>query len=178
MRYNPEIHHRKSTRLKGHDYSAQGRYFITINVKDRIRQFGHVEAGKMFLSEVGKIANECLSQIPDHFRHAAPGEFIVMPDHIHLILILINDESKGPPHGAARTNEININEFGNPIPGSVSVIINQYKSSVKRWCNKNDHEDFQWQSRFHMRIIQSDLAFERISNYIIKNPASWRTDTL
>lgn len=76
-----------------------------------------------------------------------------------------------PSHGMANTTQ-----FGKPVPGSISVIINQYKSSVKRWCNKNGHSLFQWQSRFHDHIIRDEQSYQRISEYIINNPAKWADD--
>ncbi len=67
--------------------------------------------------------------------------------------------------------------FGKPIPGSVSVIISQYKSSVKRWCNKNGHDYFQWQSRFYDHIIRNEESRRNIVDYIIQNPGQWERDT-
>jgi hypothetical protein len=98
------------------------------------------------------------------------------------------DNIVGPCHGMATPQpstpqsstppiiQPNTNQFGKPIPGSVSVIINQYKSSVKRWCNKNGHEHFKWQSRFHDHIIRNQQSYVTISEYIINNPAKWGDD--
>ena len=68
------------------------------------------------------------------------------------------------------------NQFSKPISGSISVIIQQYKASVKRWCNKNDASNFQWQSRFYEHIIRNDEAYQTIAEYIINNPANWNCD--
>lgn len=146
-------------------------YFITLVVKDRLLSFGQVENGEVKLSEVGMTAYSCLEEIPVHYPHVSLGEFIVMPNHVHLILILKDsfpeeNTDVWPCHGMAR-------QFGKPIAGSVSVIINQYKSAVKRWCNKNGFEIFQWQSRFHDHIIRDERAFRNISKYIVNNPAKW-----
>lgn len=67
-------------------------------------------------------------------------------------------------------------QFSKLISGSVSAIINQYKASVKRWCNKNGEEYFQWQSRFYDHIIRSEEDYYKISNYILNNPAKWQED--
>ena len=69
------------------------------------------------------------------------------------------------------------NAFSKPIAGSISVIIQQYKSSVKRWCNKNGVENFHWQSRYHDHIIRNERSFRAISNYIATNPEKWQDDT-
>jgi putative transposase len=66
--------------------------------------------------------------------------------------------------------------FAKPVSGSVSTIVNQYKSSVKRWCNKNNHEYFQWQPRFYDHIIRNEQSFETISEYILGNPVKWQED--
>jgi putative transposase len=211
---------RRSYRLRGYDYSWSGRYYLTLNVKNRIPAFGHIRDGKVHLTEVGQIAYDYLVAIPDHYKRATLGEFIVMPDHIHLILILSDENSNAdssvdhsvvPCHGKARlndqqkdqqkdqqNNQLKMNdklisnhnpdsglikwkksgkkhrrEFGKPISGSVSMIMNQYKSSVKRWCNQHNHEEFIWQDRFYDHIIRGSRAFGFISRYIANNPKKW-----
>ncbi len=128
----------------------------------------------MVVNEVGKIANECWMEIPKHFPHVVLHEHIVMPNHVHGIVEIIRESDElpgiGTRHGVSRPN---INKFGNPIPGSISVVINQYKSSVKRWCNKNGHPYFRWQSRFHDHIIRNEQSYCTISEYIINNPLKW-----
>ncbi len=208
---------RKSIRLKGYDYSTAGLYFITLCVHDRECCFGTIENGEMILNAIGKIANIYLNEIPKHYPHVEMGEFIVMPNHVHCILKLNDNDNVGtrhgvsdnnndagnndvrPRHGVALPNNMDnpvgtchgmspqqpppqqpslpsVNQFGKPVSGSVSVIINQYKSSVKRWCNKNGHEYFKWQSRFHDHIIRNHQSYVNISEYIINNPAKWGDD--
>lgn len=198
--YNPHIHHRRSIRLKGYDYSQEGLYFITICVQDRACLFGKIANGKMALNDVGIIAENFWSEIPGHFPHAELHEYIIMPNHVHGIIEIIekqhgvpdmrpshgvalpdnNDITVGTSHGMSQSNGMsqppNINQFGKPVSGSVSVIINQYKSSVKRWCNKNGHPYFQWQSRFHDHVIRDEQSHQRISDYIVNNPAKWADD--
>lgn len=148
MVYNPQIHHRKSIRLKGYDYTSEGAYFITICTHDRKHFFGKVSNGEMILNEIGRIAFDYLNAISNHFSHIEMGEFIVMPNHVHFILILAPPVVVGTSHVVVGTSHVmsvpnsesKLNQFGKPIPGSVSVIIQQYKSSVKRWCNKNKYE--------------------------------------
>ena len=86
--YNPNIHHRKSIRLKGYDYTQAGLYFITICVKDRECLFGKIENDEMVLNDNGKIADECWLEIPKHFPDAVLHEHIVMPNHVHGIIEL------------------------------------------------------------------------------------------
>lgn len=97
MQYNPEIHHHRSIRLKGYDYSQEGMYFITINVQDRVRIFGEIVNGEMHLNELGKIAYNEWMHTPEIRKNVELGAFIVMPDHIHGIIIIndTDDSSKG-----------------------------------------------------------------------------------
>jgi len=88
-RYNPNIHHRKSIRLKGYDYSKAGLYFITICTHNRQCLFGDIVDGKMILNEAGKIADACWQDIPNHFPNAILHEYIVMPNHVHGIIELM-----------------------------------------------------------------------------------------
>ena len=93
MNYNPAIHHRQSIRLKGYDYSSAGAYFITAVLQHRRHLFGRVCEGGMQLSEAGKIAQRCWEEIPDHFPLTAVDEFVIMPDHMHGIVIILRGES-------------------------------------------------------------------------------------
>ncbi|MBE0652757.1 MAG: transposase [Bacteroidales bacterium] len=72
----------------------------------------------------------------------------------------------------------NNNQFSKPVKNSISVIINQYKSSLKRWCNKNGFIFFQWQSRFYDHIVSNENSIDHIRNYIRSNPANWSSDEL
>jgi len=72
----------------------------------------------------------------------------------------------------------NPNQFSKPAKGSVSVIINQYKSSVKRWCNKHNFNQFQWHSRFYDQILHNETAIDSIREYICNNPKHWSEDEL
>jgi putative transposase len=87
-KYNPEIHHRRSIRLKGYDYSQNGLYFITICTHNRECLFGEVIDKKMVLNDAGKIANECWLKIPEHFPHAVLHQHVIMPNHVHGIIEL------------------------------------------------------------------------------------------
>jgi putative transposase len=198
MTYNPKIHNRKSIRLQGYDYSRAGLYFISFCVKARACLFGKIENGVMTLNELGNIANDFWLEIPKHYPQVELHEHVVMPNHIHGIIEITGAQTptpvgtrhgvsemggrKGTSHGMSQLDSQQNGmsqqqrKYGKPIPGSVSTIINQYKSSVKRWCNKNNHEYFQWQSRFHDHIIRSAEEYQRISNYIINNPAKWTED--
>jgi putative transposase len=176
------IQERKHIRLKGWSYSSEGTYFITICCKDRHNYFGTVNNEEMAKSDIGKISSNFWSEIPDHFPHVKLDVFVVMPNHIHGILTLdyslvgLCHDMTLHPTGQDRNHKTN--KFGKPIKNSVSVIINQYKSSVKRWCNTNGFNSFEWQSRFYDQILTNEESIENIREYIRNNVKNWSIDEL
>jgi len=178
---------RKLHRLTNWDYSSDGIYYITICCFEKRSYLGNVCNNKVTLAEIGAISSVYWHEIPNHFPHVKLDEFIIMPNHIHGILIL--DKSiVSTRHGALlkvhsydnkqQGSAKDINRFSQPIKNSVSVIINQFKSSVKRWCNKNGFTNFQWQSRFYDQILQNEIALEKVREYIHNNPRNWLEDDL
>jgi putative transposase len=171
---------RKHIRLSDWDYSSSGIYFITICCHDRRPFFGKIDNNGIIYSQIGLIASQYWMEIPKHFPHVTMDEFIVMPNHIHVILIL-NNPFVGSCQGMTLHSKQmiqNKNRFAKPIKNSVSVIINQYKSSVKRWCIQNGFNDFQWQSRFYDRICNNKDSINRIRKYIHNNPNKWIDDNV
>jgi putative transposase len=94
MKYNPKIHHRQSIRLRGYDYSQPGAYFITLCTQNRECNLGEIMNGEMKFTVRGFIIDEFWSKIPDHFPNVELEEFVVMPNHVHGIIV-INDELLG-----------------------------------------------------------------------------------
>lgn len=172
---------RKNVRLLNWDYSSARIYYITICCHDRKSFFGEIKDHSMNLSEIGTIATQYWLEIPSHFSHVKLDEYVVMPNHVHGLLIL-DYSLVGIPHGMTIPFDLDINQrinqFSKPVKNSVSVIINQYKSSVKRFCNKNGYSHFQWQTRFYDHIVRDELSFENIREYIYNNPRNWDTDDL
>lgn len=77
-----------SNRLKGYDYSSEGVYFITICTKNCENYFGEIVEGKMVLNEIGKVADRFLREIPDHFQNVSIGEYVIMPNHVHIVIMI------------------------------------------------------------------------------------------
>ena len=166
----------KSSRLPNYDYVSNGMYFITICTHNRKFYFGDIVDKEIQLSEIGKLAHKFWAEIPQHFPFVHLGEFVVMPNHTHGILIIDKPNDFMNPE-INQTNE-NKNEFMSnisPKPGSISTIIRSYKSAVTKQAKKYNPY-FAWQTRFHDHIIRDDRAFQKISNYIIKNPSKWTED--
>ena len=89
MVFFPNIHHRRSIRLKGYDYSQHGAYFVTICVSPRHNLFGDIENGEMRLNEFGRVVESVWRGLPEHFTGTDLDEFVIMPDHFHGILNII-----------------------------------------------------------------------------------------
>lgn len=161
------------------DYRTEAAYFVTAITKNRKKYFGDITDGKMTLSEVGKIAEKCIVEIPLHHENITIGEYVVMPDHIHLIIKIgppnLNAEHAQHQDGSIKNHTEPLlakNRFQNIGNNSLSSVMSSCKSSITRISRKHDHS-FQWQRGYHEIIIPDKYAFIRISNYIRNNPANW-----
>jgi putative transposase len=168
-----------SARLQSWDYGANGAYFITICTQNREHFFGEIMNGEMQLNEIGKLAEQYWVEIPNHFPFIELGNFVVMPNHTHGILII--DKSDGDNVETLRCN-VSTHTTKNeqmakisPKSGTLSTIIRSYKSVVSKNA-RLIHADFNWQSRFHDHIIRDAQSFENIQNYIANNPINWGKD--
>jgi putative transposase len=169
----------KSSRLQNWDYRSTGYYYITICVKNRSCVFGCVENDKMVLSDIGKIAEKYWREIPVHFPFVKLDEFIIMPNHVHGIIGIVETLQCN-----VSTNKMQMNNTQNKIMsnispkyGSLSVIIRSYKSICSKIIYTNySNIYFVWQSRFYDHIIRDDEDLMRIQKYIINNPLKWNED--
>lgn len=89
MTYNPDIHHRRSIRLRGYDYSRAGAYFVTICTQNRECMFGKIVGGKMVLNDAGWMVNIVWDEMQNNYPGVETDEFIIMPNHIHGIIVLV-----------------------------------------------------------------------------------------
>ena len=174
--YNPNIHHRKSIRLKGYDYSRSGLYFITICVLDKKCLFGRIENGEMILNNAGKVAEVCWLAIPEHFPNTVLHEFVVMPNHIHgIVELTVGAENFQPPQSP---NQYRRNEFQKMIPHSIGSIVKGFKIGVTKWFRNNTDIESIWLRNYYEHIIRSEKSYYQISEYIINNPKKWKEDKL
>ncbi|MFN8361370.1 MAG: transposase [Candidatus Kapaibacterium sp.] len=178
-----------SARLQNWDYSNEGAYFITICTKDKVHLFGEIENGAMVLSKVGIIADILWYEIKYHTRNVEVGEFVVMPNHIHGIVLLksneqntINNPGRITPvetlHATSLQHPPIINRKMasiSPKSNTISTIIRSYKSAVTRHARRLGYE-MEWQTRFYDHIIRNPASFVKIANYIVNNPANWKED--
>ncbi len=162
--------HRKSIRLKNYDYSQNGYYFVTICTKNREEYFGQINDDEMILSQYGKIAKQSWLEIPEHFEDIRVDEHVIMPNHIHGIVIIDSgDEPVGNRHACSLQEERQYQKL--------PVVIGSYKSSVTRELNQmHDKFHFKWQKSYYDRIIRNDKSLDRIRHYIHYNALKWEYD--
>ncbi len=202
--YNPNIHHRRSIRLKGYDYARKGLYFITLCVQNREPIFGDVQNGKMILNPYGEIACQEWQNTQNIRNNVALHECIVMPNHFHAIIeILFNKGKKGDVGKFKSPSQT----LGSIIRGYKIAAIKKIKDFTKEKekklkigesdKRKSDTGELQfapsitpfraqkiikelnfkiWQRNYHEHIIRNNKAYQNISKYIINNPKKWEED--
>jgi len=191
---NPE-NHRRSIRLKGYDYSRAGAYFVTICVQNRECLFGKiVGAGpcacpnsdpractQMVLNDAGIMIQTVWQEIPNHYPGVNVDAFVVMPNHIHGIIILVGAGPRacpdsgpcarpGQPQGVAPTL-------------SLPDVVHRFKTmTTKRYAVGVKQHGWQpfpgrlWQRNYYEHIIRDDESLNRIRQYIAENPLRWYLD--
>lgn len=159
---------RKSPRLQGYDYGQSGAYFVTLCTHLREHLFGAIKEGEMTLSEYGKIAGSLWQGIPDHYPDVELDAFVVMPNHVHGIVVIVplNDSPSRTGHALSLRKS-----------PSLSNIVGSYKSAVSREIRSYQPDVTVWQSRFHDHIIRNESSLNHIRSYIIHNPQLWEKDT-
>ena len=154
-------------RLSGYDYASGGKYFITICTKNKIPYFGKIKNGKMILSDIGQIVDQFWKEMPLHFDKIHLDEYIIMPNHIHGIIIV-----ETPNLGVSTSTspkQIHEKPPTNWKSNSIGLIINQFK----RICTikiKTSGFEFSWQPRYFDHIIRTKPELNRIRKYIKENP--------
>lgn len=179
-----------SARLQSWDYGSDGYYFITICTAHMEHYFGEVRDGEMIHNELGKIADKYWEEIPVRFPFVELGNYVVMPNHVHGILIinkpmannvetrLIASLPQPLPNDLpdVQKKRGGITAEKNPMfHDNISRVIRWYKGCCSFECRKI-HADFGWQSRFYDHIIRDAQSFENIQHYIETNPQKWGKD--
>lgn len=187
MKYNPEIHHRRSIRLKGYDYSQAGAYFVTICTQNRIGLFGDIVADKMVLNDAGRMAEKWVRELENKFPDIKYGEYVIMPNHIHGIIqnvvgaVVGADPCVCPdddPHEYTEYAAVG-EHAGSPLPRAVQWFKTMTTNAYIRGVKQHHWPAFPgrlWQRNYYERIIRDDGEFNRIREYILNNPAKWEMD--
>ncbi len=152
---------RKQVRLKGYNYSAGGYYFITACVKGRKCCLGHIADDGVKLSELGEVVKEQLLWVEKQYVYAEINEYIIMPNHFHLILAL--NVGNGRDRSLQKIK-------------SASSLIGAFKTTSSKKIHKRGFPDFKWQKSFYDHIIRNEKSYIKIMEYIRNNPFKWHED--
>ncbi|XGV96356.1 MAG: transposase [Leptolyngbya sp. BL-A-14] len=187
MKYDPDKHHRRSIRLPGYDYSSSGAYFITICTHQRACLFGAVVDGEMQLNECGQIVRSYWLKLPNHHSHLHLDKFVIMPNHVHGILVL-TDNPVGAGFDVKATSHSN-QSLAKPAPTNASAhmkrhgipeIIRGFTTFSARCINQ--HRKMigvpVWPRNYYEHIVRNDESLRRLRQYIHNNPLSWQEDQL
>ncbi len=174
MSFNPDKHHRRSIRLKNYDYSQAGAYYITICVYNREHLFGDIIDSELQPNEYGKIAENEWIKTFQLRKNIEMDEFIIMPNHLHGIIIISNESDST---GTARRTPT-IERFSKPTANTIPTIIRNYKSAVTKQINelRNTPGTILWQRNYYEHVIRDESDLNRIREYIINNPRNWEND--
>jgi putative transposase len=206
MKYDPERHHRRSIRLRGYDYSQAGAYFLTICTQDRACLFGDVMDGEMQLNDAGKMIHAEWDALAQRFPNVALDAFVVMPNHVHGVIILVGAGTRPAPMQAPAPAPMQApapaqkgDHEGRPYDGdldeasgvgattrvapTVGEIIGAYKSITTvlytRGVKQFGWPAFRarlWQRNYYEHIIRNENEWTHIQEYIANNPMQWELD--
>lgn len=197
-------HDRNSLRLYGYDYSSLGAYYITICAFERSHIFGNVHDGIMKLNWLGEIVTDCWEQIPTHFPGIRLDEWIIMPNHMHGIIWIVDNRlspsitcrgtaCRAPTKQNTDTTKQNTDptkqyeitsyrspiseQFSKPVPGSIPTIIRSFKSAVTKHAHIIKPAcGTVWQRNYHEHVIRDHGKLRAIRTYIQNNPSQWTKD--
>jgi putative transposase len=199
----PPQHHRRSLRLKGYDYATTGAYFVTVCTQNRACLFGEVVDDAVRLNEYGDIVLMCWEEIPTHFANVALDAFVVMPNHVHGIMMLTAGMHAAPvtpvasvvpvipvvPIGAQHVAPLPARKpHANVQPGSLGAIVRAFKSAVTQRINAARRRGAAccaspsaltssvWQRNYYEHVIRNEQSLHRLWEYIRDNPARWADD--
>jgi REP element-mobilizing transposase RayT len=169
-----------SNRLPGYDYGQNGAYFVTICTHNRQPYFGTIEvpggdwdAASLQPTSLGEKAAEYWAAIPQFAPFVQLDAFILMPDHLHGVLLFDKDEANEETRSIASLRSYE-NRFG-PQSRNLASVLRGFKSAVTMFARHHQLE-FQWQARFHDRVVRSEIELEKIRPYIMSNLSRWEKE--
>lgn len=180
MTYEPVVHHRRSVRVKGYDYAQEGAYFVTLCAEARQCLFGEIVDEEMRLNAFGEIVVAEWVRTATVRPYVELDAFVVMPNHVHGIIVLTNDRMPGRGHVRA-THRVAPTETGRlegPPSGSIGAILGQFKSLTAKSVNRLRGTPGLpvWQRNYYEHVIRNERELERAREYIVNNPAKWMLD--
>jgi putative transposase len=168
---------RRSIRLRDHDYAA-GVYFVTVCAAQNMCLFGEVINGRVSLNDVGRAVVEEWIWTGFVREYVALDAFVVMPNHLHGIVLLLSDESNDRrPHGSVGTMH-RARTFGGSEARTLAGVIGAFKAAVTRYVNRMYRTPGEplWHRNYYEHIVRDEDDLERIREYIRNNPRNWQKD--
>lgn len=176
MAYDPAKHHRRSIRLKDYDYSQAGAYFVTICAQDRAHLFGTVVDGDMRLNDAGRVVEQCWRDIPVHFPQVELDAFVIMPNHVHGIVVITVGAENLPPLPPENLPPPPAQQSQKSFSPTLGSVVRGFKIGVTLWFRANTAVSTIWQRNFYEHIIRNERSRDHIREYIANNPARWSFD--
>ena len=166
----------KSIRLPFYDYAGAGYYFVTICADFGESLFGEIVAEEMRLSRDGHVVEKKWHEIPLHFTGVDIDAFVVMPNHVHGIIVIKDLEDSVP--SVVEQHAVPLRKRRGPKAGSLGVIVRSFKSAVTREINlqRGTPGVTVWQRNYYEHVIRDERDLERIREYIENNPLRWALD--
>ena len=174
MRYDHDIHHRRSIRLKEYDYSQAGAYFVTICAKNQKPIFGNILSDKMELSDIGKIINRFWIEIPSHFSNVHLDEYIIMPNYLHgIIMTDINCRGGVTPPQIEGRETLPLQQ-----KRTLGQVIGYFKYRSTKYINEIHRLPGRaiWQRNYYEHVIRNEDDLKQVREYILYNPLKWEMD--
>ncbi|MBI3987595.1 MAG: transposase [Lentisphaerae bacterium] len=171
MSYDPVIHHRRSIRLKTHNYAGGGVYYVTLATEGRRRLFGTVINGRMVLNDAGRLVRDEWLKSAEIRDEIALDEWVLMPDHFHAI-VSIRPRAGDPPVGKKEGDPV---APTGPAPKSLGALIAGFKSAAGKRINQMRQTSGAavWHRNYYEHIVRDDADLDRIRRYIRDNPANY-----
>jgi putative transposase len=184
--YHPEIHHRRSVRLKGYDYSQKGAYFVTICTKNGTAIFGVVVDGVMQLNVEGLTAQRLWYTLPQRFPGIELDDVVFMPNHLHGIIVRTQpvalsdtkDFSTLSPVASQAQFHLQAYRTDPKRRQKLSEIVRTFKGVTSFTLRRNGAPEFAWHRDYYEHIIRNEEELERIRLYMVNNPKTWHKDKL
>ena len=179
MNYEPGTHRRRSIRLAGYDYSQVGAYFVTLCAFRHQSVFGEVADHQIRLNELGRIVEETWMTLPNHYDFIVLDAFVVMPNHVHGVVVLIEDQDRAwaamqSPYVEAGLKPAPTKAKRHGLP----EIVRGFKTFSARRINESRGTRGRtvWQRNYYERVIRDERELSRIREYIVQSPQNWETD--
>ena len=180
-KFDPKIHHRHSIRLKEYDYAQAGAYFVTIVTWRREFLFGEIVDREMELSQYGEIVQEWWHEIPSHFPNAETGAFVVMPNHIHGIIFILERRGTVPvPNekktSGGRTQGRETLPLRRPTLGQIVAYFKYQSTKEMNALGNTGTITKLWQRNYYEHVIRDEMNLKSKTDYIEANPRLWDED--